>query len=167
MVIVFVASADHLVMRLEPDWVLFVVGGLPIQVALVIGLFRMVRARLRSEKLSPFLTGFEVGGWISHAVFTVVGVVAPQWLDSHLRYVVNMLTALLGAVGFSPIAWLLQAVILVMLYLNGLQLGLALVGGWITQQSTLIGLSTSPHGIRASARTSCSPSDRQFDDGLQ
>jgi hypothetical protein len=149
MVILAVAAVDYLVIRIGRDWVLFAVGGFPIQVALVIGLFRMVRARQRSEKLSPFLAGFEVGGWISHTVFVVVGVAAPQWLDSHLSYMLNMLTRLLGAVLFSPIAWFLLAVTGVMLYLNGLQLGLALVAGWITQQSskrTLIGLSTSAQG---------------------
>jgi hypothetical protein len=71
-------------------------------------------------------------------------VAAPQWLASHLRY---MLTHLVGAGVFSPIGWLVLAVGLVMLYLTGLQLGLALVAGWITQHSskrTLIGLNTSP-----------------------
>ena len=154
MLIVAVAAADYLVMRIEPDWVLFLVGGLPMQVALVIGLFRMIRARLRHENLSPFLVGFEVGGWISHTAFAVVGVAAPQWLDSHLNSMLNMLTPLPGPVLFSPIAWLLLAVSFVMLYLNGLQLGLALVAGWITQQSskrTLLGLSTSPRGSPSDA----------------
>jgi hypothetical protein len=154
MLIVAVAAADYLVMRIEPDWVLFLVGGLPMQVALVIGLFRMIRARLRHENLSPFLVGFEVGGWISHTAFAVVGVAAPQWLDSHLSQMLNMLTPRLGAVMFSPIASLLQAVILVTFYLNGLQLGLALVAGWIMQRSskrTLIPLRTSPHESRIDA----------------
>jgi len=134
MAIVAVVALDCLTLRLGRSMEtlsLVIVGGLPTQGGLVIGLLALFAPRRGTGKPPHFLVGFEVGGWISHAIFVAICVWAPQWLDSHLNY---MLTPLLRIVSYPPI-YLLLAFGFVIWYLNAVQLAIALVLGEIFQRS--------------------------------
>ena len=71
MLVVAVVALDCLLMRLansapRPTLIHLALGGLPMQIALVIGLLRMFRRQRAAEKPLPFLMGFEVAGWIGN-----------------------------------------------------------------------------------------------------
>ena len=100
MAIVAMVALDCLVIRVASSGSaipFFVVGGSPMQVALVIGLLLMFRRRRRMEKPFPFLIGFEVVGWIAHLVYVVLCLQAANSIDTYLRAI---LTPLLNATGF-------------------------------------------------------------------
>jgi hypothetical protein len=124
MVIIAVVAMDLLVIRVAnsgPASPLFVLGGLPMQISLVIGLLLVLRRRRRTEKLSPFLVGFLVVGWIGHLIFAVLCIRAASLIDMRLG---NILNPMLNATGFPRLT-------LGSFCLSGPQVALGLVGGWI------------------------------------
>jgi hypothetical protein len=135
MVLVAIVATDCLAARAgQPvTFVFLVIGGLPMQSALVIGLLLVFRWQRRMEKLLPFLVGFEVGGWIVHVIYVLLCTQAAERIDAHL---VNMLDPLLRASGFPPFStpdWIIWTC-LAMFYVTAPQLLIALVAGWISQR---------------------------------
>jgi hypothetical protein len=132
MAIVAIFAVDCAAIRLRADQSILV-GGLPMQSALVIGLLLVFRWRRRGDKRLPFLVGFEIGGWIASVIFLAVCVFAPISLDQHLRHI---LAPFLRATGFEPFSLAYMACILITAtsYLTAPQLAAALFAGWISQR---------------------------------
>ena len=87
MVIVAVVALDCAALRVArsgPAIPYLVFGGLLMQIALVIGLLRLIRRRRRKEKPYTFIIGFEVIGWISHLCYVILCVHSAESLDTHL-----------------------------------------------------------------------------------
>jgi len=130
-------TPDCLVMRVasaSPIIPFLVLGGLPMQIALVIGLPVMFQRRRRREKPLRFLIGFEVVGWICHLIYVVLCFeIAARSIDRHLG---ETLGPLLRATGFQPFstASYICRVALAMSYVNAPQLAAALIAGWISQR---------------------------------
>jgi hypothetical protein len=134
MVIVAVVALDCVATRsMSPNYFLPVVlGGFPMQIALVIGLLILFQRRRRETKSIPFLIGFEVVGWIGLAIYIAVCAQAPRSLDQHLG---RTLSPVINAIGLRRFA--LNHVLrfgIAMAYLTMLQLIPALVAGWICQR---------------------------------
>ncbi len=129
MVIVAVVALNCLVLRLQAHPA-FLIGGLPMQIALVIGLPPAFRWRRSGDKRLPFLIGFEVGGWFSSVILFAVCVFALGSFDKHLRHV---LQPFLRGTGFAPFSTpdMIVRIILIACYVTAPQLAIALVGGWI------------------------------------
>ena len=136
MVIVAIVALDCLVIRMA-RWgqaiPYLVLGGPLMQIALVIGLFIMIRRRRRIEKPLPFLVGFEVGGWVGHLIYVVLCLHAPSSIDRHLF---DTLGPLLRGTGFQRFStpYMICGFILVISYLTAPQLAIALVAGSINQR---------------------------------
>ncbi len=107
-------------------------GGLPMQLVLVIGLLLVLPRRRQHERELPFLTGFEVVGWVGHLIFVAVCVQAAPSLDRHM---VHTLTPLVAAKRFQSngAADLTCRIGIGMSYLTALQMVPALVAGLISQ----------------------------------
>ncbi len=134
MAIIVLVALDCLVIRARQQpltWIYLVVGGLPMQSALVSGLFLMFRRRRLSKKWLPFLIGFEVVGWISFLMYVDLCFRAPIAIDQHLQQALN---PLLGASGSGPFSLpvLIYRSLLAMSYLTAPQLVVALIAGWIS-----------------------------------
>jgi hypothetical protein len=108
------------------------IGGLPMQVVLILVTVYIFRQRRRREKPLPFLIGLMVVGWNSHLIFFFICVQAFVAIDHHLKYIFN---PLLNATGFRPYAIpdIAYRCILCMLYLTALQLAAPLIVGWLSQ----------------------------------
>jgi hypothetical protein len=106
-----------------------VLGGFPMQIALVIGLLIVLQRRRRENKSVPFLIGFEVIGWIGLAIYIAVCSQAPRALDEHLGCTLGTVVRALGIRWF--VADYVLRLGLAMGYLTMLQLIPALVAGWI------------------------------------
>ncbi len=143
MAIVAIVALDCLVIRVgrspqSGPYLIF--GGLPLQIALVIGLFIMIRRRTPMDKPLPFLFGFEAVGWTSHLIYVAACVQAATSIDSYVvdivSLVVDTLNALLGAtkVRPNPTVGFIAVLGLVTSCLTAPQLAMALVGGWISQR---------------------------------
>jgi hypothetical protein len=134
MVIVAVVALDCLVARQPITTLLFLgLGGLPMQIALVIGLLLIFRRRGRTQKPSPFLVGFEVVGWICLLIYVVLCLQAVRSIDRHLS---DTLGPLIRATGLRPFSTpdMIWRVVLVTIYVTALQVAIALVAGWINQR---------------------------------
>jgi hypothetical protein len=113
-----------------------ILGGLPLQSALVIGLFLMIRRRRRIEKPLPFLFGFEVVGWTSHLIYVAVCVLAANSINNYRANSLDILDSLLGGthaqitsvVGVITICGMLGSC------LTAPQLAAAVLAGWISQR---------------------------------
>jgi hypothetical protein len=135
MAIVAIVALDCLVIRARQPvtFVFLVIGGLPMQSALMIGLLLVFRWRRRMENPLPFLVGFEVAGWIVHVIYVLLCIQAARAIDVHL---VNTLDPLLRATGFTPFStpdWIIWTG-LAMFYVTAPQFLIALVAGWISQR---------------------------------
>jgi hypothetical protein len=136
MVIIAIFALDCLAARAAstpPTMPFLVLGGLPMQSALVIGLLVMFRLRGRMETPFPFLIGFEVAGWICLLMYVVLCFQTPQSIDMHL---IDRLSPMLRATGFRRFSapdWVIR-VGLAVSYLTAPQLASALVAGWISQR---------------------------------
>jgi hypothetical protein len=133
MVIIAVVAMDLLVIRVANSALaipLFVLGGLPMQISLVIGLLLVLRRRRRTEKLSPFLAGFLVVGWIGHLIYAVLCIRAASLINMRLGDILN---PMLNATGFQrfSVLDLIPRLTLGSFCLSGPQVALGLVGGWI------------------------------------
>jgi hypothetical protein len=134
MAIVAMAALDCLAIRLKGSnstLRFLIVGGLPMQTVLLVGLLHMYRRR--REKPSLFLVGFEVAGWMSLLIYASVCVRANESLTWHLSY---SLMPLLNATGFRSysMADYLWRYGIAMSYLTAPQFATALVAGWINQR---------------------------------
>jgi hypothetical protein len=131
MVIVAIAALDCLAIRVRSVLILYplIFGGLPMQIALVIGLLILFRQRKRGDKPFPFLMGFEVVGWVGLLVYVAVCFQAPQSLDQHLSHTLGPVVSALGFQRFAADFILRCGIALT--YLTMLQLIPALVAGWI------------------------------------
>jgi hypothetical protein len=107
-------------------------GGLPMQIALMIGLL-VFRRRIRMRKPSSFLLGFEVAGWIANLSYVVLCLYAVSSLDSIISYALSPLLSATRLPRFSTLDYALR-VVLGMLALTAPQLALAWVAGWINQK---------------------------------
>jgi hypothetical protein len=135
MAIVVIVALDCLVMRARqpaPTLIFLALGGLPMQIALVIGLLHMFRRR-RTERPFPFLIGFEVVGWICLLIYAVLCFQVPRSIDGHMGEALGPLLRATGLQPFSPPDWVIR-VGLALSYLTAPQLAAALVGGWIRQR---------------------------------
>ncbi len=135
--IVAIVALDCPVIRVAnsvPAIPLFVLGGLPMQFVLVIGLLVVLERRRRMQESSPFLLGFEIFGSIGHLIYVAFCVRAALSIDTHL---VKILTPLLNTTGFKRFSApdMVVRIILGLSYLAGPQLAIALAGGWIRQPS--------------------------------
>jgi hypothetical protein len=133
MVIIAIVAVDLLVIRAAnsgPAIPLFLVGGSPVQIALVIGLLLVLRRRRRAEKPTSFLAGFLLAGWIGHLIYAVLCIRAAGPIDMELG---NILNPTLNATGFRlfSVLDLLPRLTLGSLCLSGPQFAFAFIGGWI------------------------------------
>ena len=135
MAIIALVAVDCLAIRIDPFWTFpyLILGGLPMQIALVIGLLRMYRRRKRMEKSLPFLIGFEAVGWISLLMYVVICFRAPVAIDQHLVHTLSFLVD--RSVTF-PLSTgnLIYRGTLAMSYLSAPQLAAALVAGLVSQR---------------------------------
>jgi hypothetical protein len=137
MAIVAVVALDCLVIRVassHPAFPYLILGGLPMQSALVIGLLVMFQRRRRMEKPFPFLIGFEVVGWIGHLIYVILCFqIGARSIDRHLG---ETLSPLLRATGFPRFSTpdMIYRFILIMAYVAAPQLAATLVAGWISQR---------------------------------
>lgn len=137
MVIVAVVALDCGVIRMAgwgPAIPYLVLGGLPMQIVLIIFLRLMFRRRRRRiEKPQTFLIGFEIVGWIGHLSYVVLCLHAVGSIDRHLT---DTLAPPLRAMGFSPFsaADMLVLTVLMSFYVTAPQVAIALVAGWISQR---------------------------------
>jgi hypothetical protein len=131
MVVVAIGALDCLAIRLGAHAGVLV-GGLPMQTVLVIGLSLVFRWRRIGDKRLSFLMGFEVGGWISSVILLSVSVFALQSFDQHLGHILDPAFKATGFKPFSP-QDIICRVALGMAYLTALQLAAAVIGGWISQ----------------------------------
>lgn len=112
-----------------------ILGGLPLQSALVIGLFIMIRRRRRVEKPLPFLFGFEVVGWTIHLIYVAVCVLAANSIDNYRDNSSTILNSLLGTnARITSLVGVITLCGMVTSCLTAPQLAAALVAGWISQQ---------------------------------
>jgi hypothetical protein len=132
MAIVAIVALDCLALRFGAHAGVLV-GGLPMQSALVIGLPQVVRWRRSGYMRLPFLIGFEVGGWISSVILFAVCVFARRSFDEHLGHVIE---PFLRGSGFAPFSTpdMIVRITLGACYLTAPQLLIALVAGWISQR---------------------------------
>ena len=135
MAIVAVVALDCLAIGLgrSPQSGLYLIlGGLPLQCALVIGLFVMIRRRRRIEKPLPFLFGFEVIGWTSHLIYVAACVLAATSIASYMDNVFDILDRVLGPnhVRITSMVGVFTICGLVASCLTAPQLAAALVAGW-------------------------------------
>ena len=86
--------------------------------------------RQRGDKPLPFLTGFEVVGWISLLVYVAVCFQSPQSLDQHLGRTLGPVVRAIG-VPRSPTADIIFRVGIGMAYLTMIQMIPALIAGWV------------------------------------
>jgi hypothetical protein len=135
MVIVAIAALDCLAIRVRALLILYplVFGGLPMQIALVIGLLILFRRRKRGDKPIPFLMGFEVVGWAGLLIYVAVCFQAPQSLNQHLSHTLGQIVrAITSPIQRSAADYICRFAIATV-YLTLLQLIPALVAGWICQ----------------------------------
>ena len=136
MAIVAIVALDCLAIRVTqpaPSLVFLALGGLPMQIALVIGLLLMFRRR-RLEKPFPFLIGFEVVGWICLLIYVVLCFQIPgRSIDRHLG---ETLGPMLRATGLEPFSTpdMICRFSLLLTYLSAPQLAIALLAGWFSQR---------------------------------
>jgi hypothetical protein len=135
MAIVAIVALDSLAMRARHrvTLVFLVIGGLPMQSALVIGLLLVFRRRRRMEKPIPFLVGFEVVGWIAHLIYVVLCLRAAVSLDRHLVETLEPLLRATGFPHFSTPDWIIWTG-LAMSYVTAPQLAIAVLAGWISRR---------------------------------
>jgi amino acid transporter len=136
MAIVALVALDCMAIRVGSPLTVYclVLGGLPMQGALVVGLVIVFRRRREREKLLPFLTGFVVVGWICHLIYLSVCVQSADPLTLHLKQTLLPVENAMGFRRFSTADTMWNYVIaygLTAAYLTILQLIPALVGGWI------------------------------------
>jgi hypothetical protein len=132
MAIVAIVAVDCAAIRLRVDENILV-GGLPMQSALVIGLLLVFRWRRRGDNRLPFLVGFEIGGWIASVILLAVCVFAPISLDQHLRHILAPFLRVTGSEPFS-LAYMACTLIIATSYLTAPQLAAALLVGWISKR---------------------------------
>jgi hypothetical protein len=147
MVIVAVAAVDCVAARVIPEhiFIFVILGGLPMQMALVIGLLFLFQRRRRGRKSLLFLIGFEVVGWIGLLVYITVCFQAPRSLDEHLGRTLSPAIKPIGLLR-SSYGYVFRLGI-AMAYLTMLQLVPALVIGWTCRRLskwTRSDLATSP-----------------------
>jgi hypothetical protein len=132
MVIVAIVALDCLAIRFGAHAGVLV-GGLPMQSALVIGLPLVVRWRRCEDMRLPFLIGFEVGGWISSVILFAVCVFVLRSFDEHLSHV---LEPFLRGSGFAPFSTpdMIVRITLGACYVTAPQLAIALAAGLISQR---------------------------------
>lgn len=113
-----------------------ILGGLPLQSALVIGLFIMIRRRRRIEKPLPFLFGFEVVGWTSHLIYVAVCVLAANSIYNYMDNSLDILNSLLGATHprITSVVGVITICGIVTSCLTAPQLAAAVLAGWISQR---------------------------------
>jgi hypothetical protein len=132
MAVVAVVAIDCWAMRARqpaPTLIFLALGGLPMQIALVVGLLITFRRR-RTEKPVPFLVGFEVVGSTCLLSYVVICFVAGRSIDMHLSKMLSPLLKTTGFPVFSMPDWVLR-VSLAMFYLTAPQLAAAVLAGWI------------------------------------
>ncbi len=112
---------------------LLAIGGSLMQLALVIGLVLMFRRRRRMDGPVAFLIGFEVGGWISLLIYTVLCRQTARSIDGYLGETLAPLLRATGLQRFST-ADLVLRVGLAAAYETAPQLAAAVIGGWISEQ---------------------------------
>lgn len=139
MAIVGIVALDCLVIRVgrsPQSGPYLILGGLPLQSALVIGLFIMIRRRRRIEKLLPFLFGFEVVGWTSHLIYVAVCVLAANSIDNYRDNSLDILNSLLGGINarITSVLGVITLCGIVTSCLTAPQLAAALVAGWVSQR---------------------------------
>lgn len=142
MVIVAIIAVDCLAIRGRPDLVLYplVFGGLPFQIVLVIGLLVLFRRRKQGDKPLPFLTGFEVVGWISLLVYVAVCFQTPESLNQHLSRTLGPVVRAIDMPRGS-MADIICRFGTAMAYLALLQVIPALIAGWVWSFWSRLGLS--------------------------
>jgi hypothetical protein len=136
MVIIAIVAVDCLVLRVTPanlTLIYVIVGGAPVQSALVTGLITMFRRRGQMEKPNPFLIGFEVVGWIGLLIYVAFCFQAPESIDQHVFHVLGPLLDASGFQRFSSpdMIWRLT---LIMSLVSAPQLAAALLAGWIIKR---------------------------------
>jgi hypothetical protein len=136
MAIIAIVALDCLLIRAKQHSVtilFLVLGGSPMQIALMLGLLLMFRRRGRMEKPNSFLIGFEVVGWLCLLIYVVLCFQVSRSIDRHLGDTLGPLLLVTGFRHFSMPDWIIR-VGLAMSYLTIPQLTIALVGGWISER---------------------------------
>jgi hypothetical protein len=136
MAIVAIVALDCLVIsvgRSPQSGPYLILGGFPLQCALVIGLFLIIRRRL--DKPLPFLLGFEVVGWTSHLIYVAVCVLAANSIDNYRDNSLDILNSLLGTnARITSVVGVITICGIFTFCLTAPQVAIALVAGWISQR---------------------------------
>jgi hypothetical protein len=112
-----------------------ILGGLPLQSALVIGLFIMIRRRRRIEKPLPFLFGFEVVGWTCHLIYVAVCVLAANSMDNYIHNSLDILNSLLRThAQITSLVGVITICGMISTSLTAPQLVAAVLAGWFSKR---------------------------------